>query len=111
MNDIKRGKYHRRSVECGRSHSYWSLHWDGHVCRDWRAALAAGKAFLKSSLKYSPKIARRMSRRGWSKQQIESTIKSAYTTAKTTVKGTGESATAYINNDGSYVVVKTQHRK
>jgi len=47
-----------------------------------------------------------MSKRGWSKAEVEGTIKNAYTTAKTTYKGTGESATAFINKDGSYVVVK-----
>ena len=77
------------------------------TCAAVGAAVAAGaKAVLKSSLKYSKKIQKQMPERGWSKDQIEATVKNPHTTAKTTYKGTGESATAYINKDGSYVVVK-----
>ncbi len=70
------------------------------------ALLVGGKALLKGSLKYSRKIANDMSKRGWNKEQVEATVKNPHTTAKTTYKDTGESATAYINKDGSYVVVK-----
>ncbi|MBK7706136.1 MAG: hypothetical protein IPJ30_10225 [Acidobacteria bacterium] len=69
------------------------------------AALASGKVVLKGSLKYSSKIARQMSRRGWSKEQVEATIKKPHTTAKGTSRA-GESVTAYVNKDGSYVVVR-----
>lgn len=47
-----------------------------------------------------------MSKRGWTRSQVEQTVKSPHTTAKTTWKQTCESATAYVNKDGSYVVVK-----
>jgi len=76
------------------------------------AAVAAGTAaLLKKSLSYSTKIARQMPKRGWTKSQVEETIKNASTTAKTTFKETGNSATAYINKDGSYVVVENATQK
>ena len=69
-------------------------------------AVLAAKAIGGKALSYSAKITRQMSRRGWNRNQVEQTVKSPHTTAKTTWKETGESATAYINKDGSYVVVK-----
>jgi len=69
------------------------------------AILVGGKVLLKGSLKYSSKITRQMSRRGWSKEQVASTIRNPHTTAKGTTRA-GESVTAHINKDGSYVVVK-----
>ena len=69
------------------------------------AVLAGGRVLLKGSLKYSSKITRQMSRRGWSKEQVEATIKNPHTTAKGTTRA-GESVTAHVNKDGSYVVVK-----
>ncbi len=71
----------------------------------------AGKILLKKTLKYSLKITKQMPKRGWTRQQVEATIKNPHATARTTFKGTGESATAYINKDGSYVVVKDATRE
>lgn len=67
--------------------------------------MVGGKTLLKGSLKYSRKIATDMSKRGWTKEQVEATIKNSHTTAKGTNRA-GESVTAYVNKDGSYVVVK-----
>jgi hypothetical protein len=69
------------------------------------AIVVGGKTLLKGSLKYSRKIATDMGKRGWTKEQVEATIKNPHTTAKGTNRA-GESVTAYVNKDGSYVVVK-----
>lgn len=70
------------------------------------AAIVAAKTVGGKALSFSSKITRQMSRRGWSRNQVEQTVKNPHTTAKTTWKQTGESATAYVNKDGSYVVIK-----
>ena len=50
------------------------------------------------------KISKQMGKRGWTSDSINKTIKKSYTTRKATNKATGNSATAYYNEDGSYVV-------
>jgi hypothetical protein len=50
------------------------------------------------------KIQGQMANRGWTEDNINNTIDSPYTTREALNKATGNSATAYYNEDGSYVV-------
>lgn len=62
--------------------------------------------------KISPKIQKQMPKRGWTEESLDKTIKNPHHTVKTEdnrhLPGGGtakDPATAYINEDGSYVVM------
>jgi Colicin E5 ribonuclease domain len=44
-------------------------------------------------------------RRGWSEASIRETVQNPHATSAATNKATGNSATAYFNSDGTYVVI------
>ena len=46
-----------------------------------------------------------MERRGWTIQSVTETINSPYTTRSSVNRGTGNTATAYFNENDSYVVI------
>ncbi|MCL6600922.1 MAG: hypothetical protein K6T81_19630 [Alicyclobacillus macrosporangiidus] len=52
----------------------------------------------------TPKIANQMGRRGWNEDSIHDTVNNPHTTRPATNKANGNRATAYFNEDGSYVV-------
>ncbi|MEF2964205.1 colicin E5-related ribonuclease [Paenibacillus sp. M1] len=57
------------------------------------------------------KIAGQMERRGWTEDSIEDTVNEPHETSEATNKANGEDATAYFNEDGSYVVVENNSEK
>lgn len=55
--------------------------------------------------KPTAKIERQMDKRGWTKESVEETVRNPYTTRKSYNKAENTPATAYYNEDGSYVVL------
>ena len=75
-------------------------------------AAKAGRTFDTSRLSIAPKIAKQMVSRGWTRESIDETVRDPARTVTTrdtrwNPDGTRNNApaTAYINKDGSYVVV------
>jgi hypothetical protein len=62
------------------------------------AALAARESVLDA------KIQAQLEKRGWSVEDVQTTVNKPHTTSLATNKATGADATAYFNEDGSYVV-------
>jgi hypothetical protein len=52
------------------------------------------------------KISSQMEKRGWTKESIQNTVDESYTTRISKVYWNDNSATAYYNQDGSYVVIE-----
>lgn len=55
--------------------------------------------------KSQTKLANEMAKRGWTKKDVQGTVDNPHTTRDSTNKANGNDATAYYNEDGSYVVV------
>lgn len=60
---------------------------------------------LGSDTKPSQKLINQMERRGWSEESFRETIDSPYTTRKSKNLSTGNDATVYYKEDGSYIIV------
>ena len=58
-----------------------------------------------SDTKSTQKLNNEMSKRGWTEETVKDTVNNPYTTRKATNKATGNSATAYYNQNGAYVVI------
>ena len=58
-----------------------------------------------SSVKSESKLNNQMKKRGWTKELIQETIDNSYTTRESTNLATGNKATVYYNQDGSYVII------
>jgi hypothetical protein len=58
----------------------------------------------KNSINISQNISNQMEKRGWTKESIQNTVDDPYTTRAAMNKANGNPATAYYNEDGSYVV-------
>jgi hypothetical protein len=52
----------------------------------------------------SDKITRQMARRGWDESSINDVVSNPFTTRQAFNKATGQTATAFYTQDGSYVV-------
>jgi len=55
--------------------------------------------------KKSTKLSNEMIKRGWSEENVRDTVYDPFTIRQSTNKANGHSATAYYNQDGSYVVI------
>lgn len=55
--------------------------------------------------KKKEKLENEMESRGWTEEDVKDTVENPYTERKSKNKATGNDATAYYNEDGSYVVV------
>ncbi len=60
---------------------------------------------IKNNPTINQKINNQMDKRGWTNQSINNTVQNPYRTSDALNKATGNPATAYFNDDGSYVVV------
>jgi hypothetical protein len=58
----------------------------------------------KPKIVISDKISRQMSRRGWDQSSINNVVSNPFTTRQAFNKATGQTATAFYAQDGSYVV-------
>lgn len=52
----------------------------------------------------SKKVGRQLAKRGWDPQLIDDVLNNPYATRPSTNRATGNSATAYFRQDGSYVI-------
>jgi hypothetical protein len=67
-----------------------------------RKAFESHSAPLASNI--TKKISRQLGRRGWSAGDIDQTVNSPFTTRPSINRATGNRATAFYREDGSYVV-------
>ena len=58
-----------------------------------------------SDTKTETKLSNQMNKRGWTKESVQNTVDSPYTTSPSKNLATQNSATAYYNKDGSYVIL------
>ncbi|GGI98345.1 colicin E5-related ribonuclease [Paenibacillus hunanensis] len=59
-------------------------------------------------VKLSDKIKKQMQKRNWTEEDIEDTVKNPHATSEATNKANGKEATAYFNEDGTYVVKENE---
>jgi len=55
--------------------------------------------------KSKTKLENEMGKRGWTEEDVKDTVDEPHTTRDSENKANGDSATAYYNEDGTYVVV------
>ena len=66
---------------------------------------AGGSVQFGSDTKSLTKLTNQMTQRGWTESTVRGTVSNPYTTRVSTNLATGNSATAYYNQSGSYVIV------
>ncbi|MBU5351368.1 hypothetical protein KQI74_03690 [Paenibacillus barcinonensis] len=71
-------------------------------------AVTAAPAVVKLEVQINEKINKQMKKRGWTEDSIESTVNEPHETSEAENKANGKEATAYFNEDGSYVTVENE---
>lgn len=71
-------------------------------------AVTGAPVVAKLEVQINDKINKQMKKRGWTEDSIESTVNEPHETSEAENKANGKEATAYFNEDGSYVTVENE---
>ncbi|PIH55324.1 colicin E5-related ribonuclease [Paenibacillus sp. LK1] len=71
-------------------------------------AVTGAPVVAKLEVEINDKINKQMKKRGWTEDSIESTVNEPHETSEAENKANGKEATAYFNEDGSYVTVENE---
>jgi|GEM_PF-1452999 len=71
-------------------------------------AVTGAPVVAKLEVQINDKINKQMKKRGWTEDSIESTVNDPHETSEAENKANGKEATAYFNEDGSYVTVENE---
>ena len=92
------------------SYSYWTPMYGGGSsvgvsAKGDTATIKSSELIFGSSTKSTQKLMNQMNSRGWTDGAIKNTVDNPYTTRISVNKATGNSATVFYTNRGSYVIV------